>query len=76
MGGSHDGPPVLGYVDWAIEVGSRAARNDQTAEEIRKLIGFLRNSAERLHYRRARQGGYPSAVGASRQPTKVSVMFG
>jgi len=57
VGGSHDGPPVLGYVDWAIE-GLEAVqpRNDQTAEEIRKLIGFLRNSAERLHYRRARQG--------------------
>jgi len=53
-----------GYVDWAIEgLEALQPRNDQTAEEIRKLIGFLRNSAERLHYRRARQGGYPIGSG-------------
>jgi hypothetical protein len=53
-----------GYVDWAIEgLEALQPRDDQTAEEIRKLIGFLRNSAERLHYRRARQGGYPIGSG-------------
>jgi Uncharacterised protein family (UPF0236) len=53
-----------GYVDWAIEgLEALQPRDDQTAEAIRKLIGFLRNSAERLHYRRARQGGYPIGSG-------------
>jgi hypothetical protein len=53
-----------GYVDWAIEgLQALQPRAPQAAEEIRKLIGFLRNSAARLHYRRARQGGYPSGSG-------------
>jgi hypothetical protein len=47
-----------GSVAWAIEgLEALPPRHDQTAEEIRKLIGFLRHSAERLHDRRARKGG-------------------
>ena len=38
-------------------------RDPQAAEAIRKLIGFLQNSAERLHYRSARKGGYPIGSG-------------
>jgi hypothetical protein len=53
-----------GYVDWAIEgLQALQPRDPQAAEEIRKLIGFLRNSAERLHYRSARKGGYPIGSG-------------
>jgi hypothetical protein len=53
-----------GYVDWAIEgLETLQPREDQTAEEIRKLIGFLRNNAGRLHYRTARKGGYPIGSG-------------
>jgi hypothetical protein len=53
-----------GYVDWAIEgLQAMQPRDPQAAEEIRKLIGFLRNSAERLHYRTARKGGYPIGSG-------------
>jgi hypothetical protein len=53
-----------GYVDWAIE-GLEALQpcDDHTAEEIRKLIGFLRNNAKWLHYRTARKGGYPIGSG-------------
>ena len=53
-----------GYVDWAIE-GWEALppRHAQTAEEIRALSGLLRNSAERLHDRSARKGGYPIGRG-------------
>jgi hypothetical protein len=55
---------VWGYVDWAIE-GLRALqpRDTQAAEESRELIGFLRHSAGRLHYRTARKGGYPIGSG-------------
>jgi hypothetical protein len=55
-----------GYVDWAIE-GSEALQplDDHTAEEIRKLIGFLRNHATRLHDRSARKGGYPIGSGGN-----------
>jgi hypothetical protein len=53
-----------GYVDWAVEgLQALQPRDPQAAEEIRKLIGFLQNSAERLHYRRARKGGYPIGSG-------------
>jgi hypothetical protein len=53
-----------GYVDWAIEgLEALQPRNSQAAEENRKLIGFLRNSAGRLHYRAARKGGYPIGSG-------------
>ena len=53
-----------GYVDWAIEgLETLQPREDQTAEEIRKLIGFLRNNAGRLRYRTARKGGYPIGSG-------------
>jgi hypothetical protein len=53
-----------GYVDWAI-AGLQALqpRDRQAAEDIRKLIGFLRNSEGRLHYRTARKGGYPMGSG-------------
>jgi hypothetical protein len=53
-----------GYVHWAIEGGQALQPCDaQAAEEIRKRIGFLRNSEERLHYRGARKGGYPIGSG-------------
>jgi hypothetical protein len=53
-----------GYVDWAIEgLQALPPRDPQAAEEIRKLIGFLRNHAKRLHYRTARKGGYPLGSG-------------
>ena len=53
-----------GYVDWAIEgLETLQPREDQTAEEIRKLIGFLQNNAGRLRYRTARKGGYPIGSG-------------
>jgi hypothetical protein len=51
-------------VDWVIEgLMTLQPREDQPAEEIRKLIGCLRNTAGRLHYRTARQGGYPIGSG-------------
>ena len=53
-----------GYVDWAVEgLQALQPRDSQAAEEIRKLIGFLKNSEGRLHYRTARKGGYPIGSG-------------
>lgn len=53
-----------GYVDWAIDgLETLQPRDTHAAEEIRKLIGFLRNNAGRLHYRTARKGGYPIGSG-------------
>ena len=39
------------------------ATRRRVQEEIRKLLGFLRNRAERLHDRGARKGGYPIGSG-------------
>jgi hypothetical protein len=45
-----------GDVDWAIEgLEALQPRDHQVAEEIRKLIGFLRNRAGRVHDRAARK---------------------
>jgi len=53
-----------GYVDWAIEgLQALQPRDSHAAEEIRRLIGFLKNSEGRLHYRAARKGGYPIGSG-------------
>jgi hypothetical protein len=60
-----------GDVDWAIEgLEALQPRDHQAAEEIRKLIGFLRNSAGRLHYRAARTGGYPIGSGGIESANK------
>jgi hypothetical protein len=53
-----------GYVDWAIDgLEALQPRDSQAAEEIRKLIGFLRSNERRLHDRGARKGGYPIGSG-------------
>ena len=53
-----------GDVDWAIEgLQALQPRDTQAAADIRKLIGFLRNRAGRLHDRRARKGGSPIGSG-------------
>jgi hypothetical protein len=53
-----------GYVHWAIEgLEALQPRDTQATEEIRKLIGFLKNSEGRLHYRAARKSGYPIGSG-------------
>jgi hypothetical protein len=60
-----------GDVDWAIEgLEALQPRDDQAAEEIRKLIGFLRNTARRLHDRTARTGGYPLGSGGIESANK------
>jgi Uncharacterised protein family (UPF0236) len=53
-----------GDVHWAIEgLQALQPRDAQAAEEIRQLIGFLRNREERLHDRGARKGGDPIGSG-------------
>jgi hypothetical protein len=53
-----------GDVDWAIAgLETLQPRHRAAAEEIRKRLGLLRNSAGRLHDRAARKGGYPIGSG-------------
>ena len=58
-------------MDWAIEgLQALQPRDTQAAEDIRKLIGFLRNSEGRLHDRAARKGGYPLGSGGIESANK------
>jgi hypothetical protein len=60
-----------GYVHWAIQgLQALQPRDTQAAEEIRKLIGFLRHSEGRLRYRSARKGGYPIGSGGIESANK------
>lgn len=44
--------------------------DDLAKEEIRKLIGYLRNNRERIHYRGDRIGGYPIGSGGIESANK------
>ncbi|MCJ8503182.1 hypothetical protein [Desulfatitalea alkaliphila] len=55
-------------VIWGLE---RMKPPDATAkEEIRKLIGYLLNNRERIHYRGDRIGGYPIGSGGIESANK------
>jgi hypothetical protein len=45
-------------------------RDDLAAEEIRKLIGYLHNNRERIHYNGDRIGGYPIGSGGIESANK------
>ena len=45
-------------------------RDNLAKEEIRKLIGYLRNNRERIHYRGDRIGGYPIGSGGIESANK------
>jgi len=48
-------------VIWGLQ--RMKARDDQVAEEIRKLVGYLTNNQDRVDYAFARKGGYPIGSG-------------
>jgi hypothetical protein len=45
-------------------------QNDTAGEEIRKLIGYLRNNRDRIHYHGDRIGGYPIGSGGIESANK------
>jgi hypothetical protein len=45
-------------------------KNDEAAEEIRKLIGYLNKNKKRIHYRGDRIGGYPIISGGIESANK------
>ena len=61
----------LGEVEGVIDdLQHLQARDEQAAEEIRKLIGYLRNNHGRLDYGFARKGGYPIGSGGIESANK------
>lgn len=55
-------------VIWGLE--RMKPPDDLAKEEIRKLIGYLRNNRERIHYRGDRIGGYPIGSGGIESANK------
>ena len=54
----------LGRVDWVVEdLEKMKPKNAQAHEEIKKLVGYLRNNEGRVNYGFARKGGYPIGSG-------------
>jgi len=45
-------------------------KNNEAKEEIRKLLGYLKNNRERIHYRGDRIGGYPIGSGGIESANK------
>jgi hypothetical protein len=48
-------------------------KNDAAKEEIRKLIGYLKNNREKTHYQGDRKGGYPIGSGGIESAHKFIV---
>ena len=42
----------------------------EAQEEVRKLIGYLQNNREKIHYRSDRKGGYPIGSGGIESANK------
>jgi len=55
-------------VIWGLE--RMQPKDEATGEEIRKLIGYLQNNRERIHYKGDRIGGYPIGSGGIESANK------
>lgn len=55
-------------VIWGLQ--RMKARDDTAKEEIRKLIGYLKNNQDRIHYHGDRTGGYPIGSGGIESANK------
>lgn len=65
------GPDACAEVDnviWGLQ--RMKPKDDLAKEEIRKLIGYLDNNRERIHYRGDRIGGYPIGSGGIESANK------
>jgi len=51
-------------------LGRMKPRTKEAQEEIRKLIGYLQNNREKIHYRSDRKGGYPIGSGGIESANK------
>jgi hypothetical protein len=62
----------FGCLDWVVEdLEKMKPRDEQAAEEIRKLIGYLVDNAERVDYGSLRRGGYPIGSGGIESANKA-----
>jgi hypothetical protein len=60
-----------GYLDWALlDLEGMKPRNEEAAEEIRKLRGYLKENQGRVQYRALRRKGYPIGSGGIESANK------
>jgi hypothetical protein len=72
MGGSHQGQAVLRLsLDWVLmDLEGMKPRDEEAAEEIRKLLGYLKENQGRVKYRALRRNGYPMGSGGIESANK------
>lgn len=61
-----------GYVDWVLaDLEQMKPKGKQAGEEIRKLIGYIEENADRVDYGSLRKGGYPIGSGGIESANKA-----
>jgi hypothetical protein len=62
---------LYGYLDWVLlDLEAMRPRNEEAAEEIRKLRGYLKENRGRVKYRASRRKGYPIGSGGIESANK------
>jgi hypothetical protein len=61
----------FGYLDWVLlDLEGMKPRDEEAAEEIRKLLGYLKENQGRVKYRALRRKGYPIGSGGIESANK------
>ena len=61
----------FGYLDWVLlDLEQMKPRDEEAAEEIRKLLGYLKENQGRVKYGRLRRKGYPIGSGGIESANK------
>ena len=61
----------FGYLDWVLlDLEGMKPRDEEAAEEIRKLLGYLKENQGRVKYGRLRRKGYPIGSGGIESANK------
>ena len=61
----------FGYIDWVLmDLEGMKPRDEEAAEEIRKLLGYLKENQGRVKYRALRRKGYPIGSGGIESANK------
>jgi hypothetical protein len=64
MGGSHKARLYYGYLEWVLlDLEMMQPRDEEVTEEVRKLLGYLKENQEQAKYGRLRRKGYPIGSG-------------
>ena len=60
-----------GYLEWVLlDLEMMNPKDEEAAEEVRKLLGYLKENQERVKYGRLRRKGYPIGSGGIESANK------